>query len=115
MSQMDDRGNGAPGAESAETHTNGKATSTATNGERLNGDVPHAPAEPGDANEPSTFDRVEEMMDDFGKKVGGLTSKLGQGLYLLGAHLRENLEDVWAEANELRKKNRGEPPAPPTA
>jgi hypothetical protein len=113
MSPMDDRGNGVPGAESAETHANGKAGSAATNGEHVNGAMPDAAPEPSDANEPSTFDRVEEMMDEFGKKVGGLTSKLGQGLYLFGAHIRENLEDVWAEANELRKKNRSEPPASP--
>jgi hypothetical protein len=60
----------------------------------------------GEPAEPSSLDRVEEMMDQFGKKVGSMTSQLGQQLFRWGAHLREAAEDCWAEAQSIR---RGEP------
>src|SRR5262249_4127537 len=78
-------------------------TEAATQGPAAPHDQTKPDAEP---QEPSSLDGVEEMMDQFGKKVGSLTSKLGQNLFRWGAHLREAAEDCWAEAQSIR---RGEP------
>jgi hypothetical protein len=59
-----------------------------------------------ESQEPSSLDRVEELMDQLGKKVGSFTSMLGQHLFRLAAHAREAAEDCWAEAQSIR---RGEP------
>jgi hypothetical protein len=59
-----------------------------------------------DTQERSSLDRVEEFMDQVGKKVGSFTSTLGKHLFRLGAHAREAAEDCWAEAQSIR---RGEP------
>ena len=49
-------------------------------------------------SEKSSVDRVEEMMDGVGQKVGAVTSKVGQSLYRFFARARESAEDFWAEA-----------------
>jgi hypothetical protein len=116
MSQIEDRGIGGErsfdepnslaesiASDPPETHTNGKSKVPPTSGAKT--------PESADATEPSSLDRVEEMMDEVGRKVGEFTSKVGKSLFMIGSHLRENFEDVWAEANELRKKNRNDPPS----
>jgi hypothetical protein len=73
-----------------------------------------APGESPGANcaqtdEKTSVDRVEEMMDDFGNKVGGFTSKIGQQVVRLAARTRESLEDFWAEAQCIRRGEKEEP------
>jgi hypothetical protein len=62
-------------------------------------------------DEKSSVDRVEEMMDQAGHKVGKLTSKVGQGMFRFLAHVREALEDCWAEAQSIRRGEKNDPPA----
>jgi hypothetical protein len=59
-----------------------------------------------ETHDASSLDRVEELMDQIGKKVGSFASTLGKNLFRLGAHAREAAEDCWAEAQSIR---RGEP------
>jgi hypothetical protein len=70
-----------------------------------------APAWEPDPQEKSSVDRVEEMMDGVGEKVGSVTSKVGQQLFRLAARARESLEDFWAEAQSIRRVDKEEPPA----
>jgi hypothetical protein len=63
------------------------------------------------SEEKSSVDRVEEIMDQAGHKVGALTSQLGQSLFRMLAHARETLEDCWAEAQSIRRGEKNDPPA----
>jgi hypothetical protein len=50
--------------------------------------------------------RAEEWVDRLGARVGEATAFLGHQLLRLGARVREEAEDVWAEAQNLRRGQR---------
>jgi hypothetical protein len=52
--------------------------------------------------EPSRLERAEKMADNVAVHIAMWTSALGRGLIRLGAHAREAVEDIWAEAQNLR-------------
>ena len=57
----------------------------------------------GDAAKPSSsVDRAEVLADQLARKVAALTATVGRGLFRFGARLREEAEDVWAEAQNIR-------------
>jgi len=85
-----------PGAESSQRNGSGAA---------------EPPAAETAAEEKSSADRVEELMDQAGNKVGAITSRVGQGFFRLLAHARETLEDCWAEAQSIRRGEKNDPPA----
>jgi hypothetical protein len=47
--------------------------------------------------------RAEEMVDRIGMRVGELTAAFGHQLLRFGARVREEAEDIWAEAQNLRR------------
>jgi hypothetical protein len=49
---------------------------------------------------------AEEWVDQIGARVGEATAYLGHQLLRLGARLREEAEDIWAEAQNLRRGQR---------
>ena len=93
--------NGAPG----ESETADGREATAAQGSSANQETSQTTAG-AETQDPSRLDRVEELMDKIGRKVGSFTSMLGQKLIRLAAHAREGVEDCWAEAQSIR---RGEP------
>ncbi len=50
--------------------------------------------------------RAEEMIDNMGEQVGQFAAKLGHQLLRFTARAREELEDIWAEAQSLRRGDR---------
>ena len=50
--------------------------------------------------------RAEEWVDQIGARVGEVTAFLGHQLLRLGARVREEAEDIWAEAQDLRRRPR---------
>jgi TolA-binding protein len=50
--------------------------------------------------------RAEELVDRIGARVGEITAMLGHQLLRLGARVREEAEDIWAEAQNLRRGQR---------
>jgi hypothetical protein len=48
-------------------------------------------------------DRAEEMADQFATQVACVTAALGRGFLRLTARLREEAEDIWAEAQDIRR------------
>jgi hypothetical protein len=50
--------------------------------------------------------RAEEWVDRIGARVGEATAFLGHQLLRFGARLREEAEDIWAEAQNLRRGQR---------
>jgi hypothetical protein len=48
--------------------------------------------------------RAEELVDRIGVRVGEITASLGHQLLRLGARVREEAEDIWAEAQSLRRR-----------
>jgi hypothetical protein len=50
--------------------------------------------------------RAEEWVDRIGARVGEATALLGHQLLRLGARVREQAEDIWAEAQNLRRGQR---------
>ncbi len=47
--------------------------------------------------------RAEELVDQFAERVGYYTGVLGHQLLRLVARAREEAEDIWAEAQNLRR------------
>jgi hypothetical protein len=55
------------------------------------------------AGNPSKVDRAQVLADQIGKKVADFTLSLGARLVHAGAVVREAVEDVWAEAQGIRR------------
>jgi len=76
--------------------------------------VPVEPSEPstnGAAAQAAQDERMaqaEEMVDQLAEKVAHFTAVFGKQLLWLGARVREEAEDIWAEAQSIR---RGEKPS----
>jgi hypothetical protein len=69
-----------------------------------NGRGEHAPAGTTDgANGHSSMERAEEMVDRIAERVSHLTSVCGRKLLRLAARAREEAEDIWAEAQSIRR------------
>ena len=58
-------------------------------------------AEEGGGDE--TMRRAEEVIDRVADRVGQFTSYLGRQVLRLGARAREEAEDMWAEAQSIRR------------
>ena len=50
--------------------------------------------------------RAEQMVDEMAVRVGRWTSMAGHALVRWGARVREEAEDVWAEAQSLRRRDK---------
>jgi hypothetical protein len=60
----------------------------------------------GDAEEgggDETVRRAEEVIDQVADRVGEFTTYLGRQILRLGARAREEAEDMWAEAQSIRR------------
>jgi hypothetical protein len=89
---------GQPAARRSGEETNGTADEAhaAVTAEQP---VPGLAAEDGEA---SATDRAEEMIDQIASRVAHYTSVFGRALLRLGARAREEAEDIWAEAQNIR-------------
>ena len=63
--------------------------------------------EPHDARPaPAATERAEEMLDRAGEQVGRFAALLGLRARQAAALAREEAEDVWAEAQSMRRRDR---------
>jgi len=76
------------------------ATASAPDGASPDGGAAAA----GDAGEPSATERAEEVFDDVGQRVGQFALIAGQYLRQFAARAREEAEDIWVEAQNVRGK-----------
>jgi hypothetical protein len=72
-----------------------------------NGMAGREPASQGNGAERSRMERAEEMVDRMAERVSEFTSVWGRKVLRLAARAREEAEDIWAEAQAIR---RGETP-----
>ncbi len=56
-------------------------------------------------SEPAVTQRAEEMLDRAGERVGRFASLLGLRVRQVAALVREEAEDVWAEAQSMRRQD----------
>jgi hypothetical protein len=49
------------------------------------------------------MDRAEQIVDHLAERVADVTSRLGRGMLWLSTRLKEQAEDVWAEAQSIRR------------
>jgi hypothetical protein len=54
------------------------------------------------------MERAEQMADRIGERIGYFASLIGRKIVQLASRTREEAEDIWAEANEIRRRRRGE-------
>jgi hypothetical protein len=52
-----------------------------------------------------SVERAEEMVDHLGQRVGQMGAEAGQRLLRLAARTREEAEDIWAEAQSIRRRD----------
>src|SRR5437764_11326792 len=50
-----------------------------------------------------SMQRAEEMVDRWGERVGYYATVAGHQLLRLAARAREEVEDIWAEAQSIRR------------
>ena len=58
----------------------------------------------GEAADRETVQRAEEIVDHLGEQIGHYATLLGHGLLRLAARAREEAEDIWAEAQDIRRR-----------
>ncbi len=51
-------------------------------------------------------DRAEELLDDLGQRVGAISVYAAFLVRKYAARAREEAEDIWAEAQQLRREQR---------
>jgi hypothetical protein len=68
------------------------------------------PSQTASADEPreQAMRRAEEMVDRIGEQVGHYVSVFGHNVLKWAARAREEAEDIWAEAQALREKQRNQ-------
>jgi hypothetical protein len=54
----------------------------------------------------ATMQRAEEMVDRIGERIGHYATVIGHEILRLGARAREEAEDIWAEAQHIRQRNK---------
>lgn len=54
----------------------------------------------------AALERAEGMVDRAGERVGHLAALLGRRIQVWGGRAREEAEDIWAEAQNIRGKGR---------
>jgi hypothetical protein len=54
---------------------------------------------------PPARERAEFLVDQFGMQLGKWANSLGDGLQRFWARTREEGEDIWAEAQDVRQRN----------
>jgi hypothetical protein len=74
---------------------------------QVNGAASAGPAGPSDgqatqAGKPASS-RAEEVVDNLAIQAAFVTAYVGKGLLRLAARLGEELADIWAEAQEIRR------------
>jgi hypothetical protein len=52
--------------------------------------------------------RAEEVVDHLGERIGHYATVLGHGFLWLAARAREEAEDIWAEAQNIRRGGRSQ-------
>jgi hypothetical protein len=52
----------------------------------------------------ATMERAEEVVDRLGQRAGQIGSEVGQRLLRLAARAREEVEDIWAEAQSMHRR-----------
>ena len=57
-----------------------------------------------ESNERPAIERAEEMVDHLGERAEALASMAGLRIRKLAARAREEAEDVWAEAQNVRHR-----------
>jgi hypothetical protein len=67
---------------------------------------PPAGQDAGAADAGQTMARAEELVDQFGERVGQFATLAGLRILQLAARAREEAEDIWAEAQHLRQNGR---------
>ena len=91
------------------THGNGNVTMHAEDKPEKQADKgeesAQAPAAPGDGQgAQGTVHRAEEMVDHLAGRLGHYASVLGRQVLRLAARAREEAQDIWAEAQTIRRK-----------
>ena len=52
--------------------------------------------------------RAEELVDRVGERLGHVTARVGFEMQRFGARMREDAEDMWFEAQQIRQRTRSQ-------
>ncbi len=62
------------------------------------------PADSAAAEQPESVRRAEELVDRIGERIGHYASLVGHTLLRWASRVREEAEDIYAEAQEVRRR-----------
>ncbi len=80
------------------------ATPSANQAATANDERPAAMSGTAETAGRTATDRAEEVLDQLGQRVGMFTIVAGMQLQRFAARAREEAEDIWAEARQLRDR-----------
>jgi hypothetical protein len=79
----------------------------AETGNRSTNEAPRqSPDSAAESSKEAKMRRAEELVDRIGTRVGEPTAFLGHQLLRFGARIREEAEDIWAEAQNVHRGQR---------
>jgi hypothetical protein len=61
------------------------------------------------AGQPQVMQRAEGLVDEMGQRVGRGSSRVGLQMRKIAARMGEEVEDMWAEAQQIRSGSSGKP------
>lgn len=88
---------------------NNSSTSSETKAARatdVNGSTGQQDERSADEARQQAMQRAEELVDHLGEQVGQYVSALGHNILKWTARAREEAEDIWAEAQAIRERQR---------
>jgi hypothetical protein len=62
--------------------------------------------EPNRADSRPAMERAEGLVDEWGERLGHVARQAGEQVLRLAARAREEAEDIWAEAQSIRRGGR---------
>jgi hypothetical protein len=86
------------------------AASPEANGTPAPGTAAESPGDNAPPEDASSLERAEALADHFGSQVGIIASVIGRTFIRWAALTREAVEDCWAEAQDIRRGKKDEPP-----
>ena len=97
-------------SESHDNPSNGRENGAAVEQTQDRNAGAQANAEAPESSQSPTMHRAEEMVDHLAERVGHYAGVVGQKLMWFFARAREEAEDIWAEAQAIRRGEHAEQP-----
>lgn len=92
----------------SDTKTTPAADTNGASGQQTKASGQQDAGSPEEAARSDAQRRAEEMVDHLGEQIGHYVSAFGHNILKWTARVREEAEDIWAEAQAIRERQRNQ-------